>query len=175
MACHHNEVSYHRTQPAAAYFAFGFWCPPANRFLPNHPQDVVGQDSHLQNQSICCELSGGKALHIYVALCLAAELLTFSVGMVVLYDLIIRHTGIRPPGVHFNICWKQELSIFINRAFYDPITGTNCGIFCCTVACLPADSFPIAPNLNGFSFPWGCDILGVFICHVIPILLAFAA
>ena len=113
MACHHDHVSDYRAQPPASDFMF---CPgslPANAFLPDHSQDVIGQDCQFQYQFVGFKFAEWQPPHIHISLDLTVELFTFAVGMKEADDFTIRHPKACPKGIDLCVVFQKELPIFI--------------------------------------------------------------
>ena len=99
VACHHDHVSDYRAQPPASDFMFCLGPLPADAFLSDHSQDIIGQDCQFQYQFVGLKFAGWQPLHIHISLDLAVELFTFAVGMIEAYDFAIRHPKVCPKGI----------------------------------------------------------------------------
>ena len=64
VACHHDHVSDYRAQPPASDFMFCLGSLPADAFLSDHSQDVIGQDCQFQYQFVGLKFAGWQPLHI---------------------------------------------------------------------------------------------------------------
>ena len=175
VTCHHDHITNHRAQPSAPDFMFCLCALPADAFLSDHPQNVIGQDCQFQYQLIGLKFAGWQPLHIHIGLDLAMELLTFAVGMVESYDFAVRHSKVCPPGIDFNVAFQKELAIFINGTVYDLVPGTDGDGFFRIIRCFIGNRFPVAADIDGFPFTGSFDILAVFLCHLQPVLFAFPA
>lgn len=129
VACHHDHVSDYCAQPPASDFMFCLGSLPADAFLSDHSQDVIGQDCQFQYQFVGLKFAGWQPLHIHIRLDLAVELFTFAVGMIQAYDFAVRHPKVCPPGIDLCVAFQKELPIFINGTVYDLITGTQGDVF----------------------------------------------
>ena len=59
-------------------FMFCLCALPADAFLSDHPQNVIGQDCQFQYQLIGLKFAGWQPLHIHIGLDLAMELLVYD-------------------------------------------------------------------------------------------------
>ena len=78
VTCHHDHITNHRTQPSSPDFMFCLCTLPADAFLSDHPQNVIGQDCQFQYQLIGLKFAGWQPLHIHIGLDLAMELLVYD-------------------------------------------------------------------------------------------------
>ena len=147
----------------------------AYRFLTNHAQETIGDYCEFQNQFIGLKFARWKTFYIHVCFYFTVELLAFPMGMVILDDFFICHSGVCPPCIDFNIGWKKELTIFINCPLYYLIPCSDCDSFFLSIRCVVADWFPVTSGIYCFSFTGSCDILGVCLCHLKPVILTFTA
>lgn len=81
----------------------------------------------VQHRFICCKFLRGETFHIHITLYFAMKLLTFPMGIVMTYHLLIGHSSICPPCVCFNICYQQILTMFAYDTLYDLIASTLSG------------------------------------------------
>ena len=95
--------------------------------------------------------------------------------MVILDDFRIFHPCVSPPGIYFQVGWKQKLPVFINGTFYDFIASADGNCFIVSFHRTISDLFPVTTHINGFSVTWSCDILRVGFCHLVPCFPAFTA
>lgn len=148
------------------------------RLLPDHTKQIVGNDRQFQHQLIGFKLPGGESLHIHVGLDLAVELFTFPVGVIGLYDLIVRPTEIVSPCIHLNVCFQQNLAELVyctlNNLVRDPHAD-------CFMLALLGDVFNILPrgtDINCLPFTrmaYICNILAAALNEAEPILLCLAS
>ncbi len=124
---------------------FGLGSLPADAFLPNHPQDVIGQDCQFQYQLVGLKFARWQPLHIHVSLDLTVELFTFAVCMIETNDFAIRHPKVCPPGIGLDVAFQKELPIFINGTVYDLITGAQGDVFSSPSSVLYATVFQSLP------------------------------
>ena len=148
---------------------------PADGFLPDHPEYVVRQNGKFEYQFIGVKPPRWEAFYIHIRLDFTVELFTLTMCMVILDDFRIFHPCVSPPGIYFQVGWKQKLPVFINGTFYDFIASADGNCFIVSFHRMISDLFPVTTHINGFSVTWNCDILRVGFCHLVPCFLAFTA
>lgn len=109
MACHHNHISNHGTQTAAPYLMPCLRPAAAYGLLAYHAQYVVGDYGKLHHQLVGIELAGRQPFQIHVCFYFAVELFAFPMRMVQPDDIMVVHSQVCPPGIGFDVIWKQEL------------------------------------------------------------------
>ena len=125
MTCHHDKIADDSPQPASVHISFPGSIFQAKRFLADHTENVVSQNSQFQHKLICFELTGREPLDIHIRLDLTMELLTFTMCMIEINDIRIGQPKICSPGIDLNVTGQKKLAIFIKRSFNNLISGTN--------------------------------------------------
>ena len=172
MAGHHHQVADHSPDAAPFHTPFLPGCASANCTLTDHPEYVVGDHGQFKDQCVSFKLPWREAFHIHVRLDLTVELLTFSMGMVKVDDILVTKSKICPPGIDFDLRYQQVLAILIDRSLHDLVTGPEGKFLLEFPAC---DIFPVTSYIDSLPFPGRSDITTVLFSHIIPAVLTFTA
>ncbi len=128
--------------------------PSASYRLPAyHAEYVVGDYGKFQRQLVGIEFAGRQPFQIHVCFYFAVELLAFPMCMVQPDDIMFIHSQVCPPGIGFDVTWKQELAILVDCTVNDLISCTDRDGFFLSAVCFVSDGFPVTSYYKLFCHP----------------------
>lgn len=141
--CLHNTLNIQSVHSTPRHFP----CLTSSRKPPKHKKS--GSQNYCPNSP-----DSRKRLVFYTFSTLYFSTLdintTRSTCMVILDDFRIFHPCVSPPGIYFQVGWKQKLPVFINGTFYDFIVSADGNCFIVSFRRAISDLFPVTTHINGF-------------------------